>query len=138
MVSLQTYGQEYSRFTDTYVGEVKTKEINIILSFYTDTYEENCTHGLNAKGEQLTWGNIAIPRELELGTKIEIDYYPNQTFIGNDRGSSKHIRITEDGTYRIDLFVPRKYGEDDYTYKTRVNNYGKVKTTGRILSYTVK
>ena len=133
IVSVQTYGQEYCRFTDTYVGEIKTTPIDIECSFYTNLFEENGTHGKDALGNPLIFGCVAIPYELDLGTKLEIDLYPNTTFIGNDRGSKKHIRITEDGTYRIDVFIPRKYGEDDYSYLHRVNNMGKVKTTGRII-----
>ena len=135
MVSVQTYGQEitYSRFTDTYVGEIITTPIDIECSFYTSTLIENGTHGKDALGNTLTFGCVAIPYELSLGTKLEIDIYPNTTFVGNDRGSKKHIRITENGTYRIDIFIPRQYGESDYIYLNRVNNMGKVKTTGRII-----
>ena len=135
MVSVQTYGQEitYSRFTDIYVGEIITTPIDIECSFYTNLFEENGTHGKDALGNPLIFGCVAIPYELSLGTKLEIDLYPNTIFIGNDRGSKKHIRITEDGTYRIDVFIPRQSGESDYSYLNRVNNMGKVKTTGRII-----
>ena len=133
MVSVQTYGQEYCRFTDTYVGEIITTTIDIECSFYTNLFEENGTHCKDALGNLLTFGCVAIPYELDLGTKLEIDLYPNTTFIGNDRGSKKHIRITEDGTYRIDVFIPRQYGESEFEYLTRVNNMGKVKTIGRIV-----
>lgn len=135
MVSVQTYGQEitYSRFTDTYVGEIKTTPIDIECSFYTNLFEENGTHGKDAFGNDLVFGTVAIPYELDLGANLEIDLYPNTTFIGNDRGSRKHIRVTENDTYRIDIFIPRIYGESDYTYLNRVNNMGKVKTTGRII-----
>ena len=106
------------------------KTINIEISFYTDLIEEN-SHlgGIDAQGNPLIWGTIAVPRSVELGTKFEIKGYEGTTFVARDRGSIKHIRIKEDGTYRIDMFIPRQNGEDDDQYWLRVNNLGKVKTT---------
>lgn len=110
------------------------KEINIEITFYTGLACENTVHGsVDAQGNDLVWSTIAVPRSIDLGTKFEIDLYPNQTFVARDRGSVKHIRIKEDGTYRIDIFCPRKSGETDDEYWSRVNAYGRITTTGRIM-----
>lgn len=138
LITHDTYGMSENvllKSIDRYnIEETQYKEIDIELSFYTGLVCENTEHGaVDAQGNNLVWGIIAIPREIDLGTNFEIDIYPNQVFKGTDRGSVKHIRIREDGVYRIDVFCPRKWGETDNEWWTRVNNYGKIKTTGRIL-----
>lgn len=108
-------------------------EINVEISFYTALIEENSSlGGIDAQGNTLTWGTIAVPRSVELGTKFEIEGYEGTTFVARDRGSVKHIRIKEDGTYRIDLFCPRKQGESDTQYWERVNAYGKITRTAKM------
>lgn len=112
------------------------KTINVEISFYTSLIEENSSlGGIDAQGNPLVWGTIAVPRSVALGTKFEIQGYEGTTFVARDRGSVKHIRIKEDGTYRIDMFIPRQSGENDNQYWLRVNNLGKVKTTA--LMYNV-
>lgn len=113
--------------------EEKHIEIDVEISFYTSLVEENTVlGGIDAQGNPLVWGTLAVPRSVELGTKFEIEGYEGTTFVARDRGSVKHIRIKEDGTYRIDLFVPRKQGENDSQYWTRVNNYGKIKRKAKM------
>lgn len=127
-------GYERWYIEDNYQEEEKKYiEIDVELSFYTSLIEENTSHGsVDAQGNPLEWGTIAVPRSIELGTKFDIEGYEGTTFVARDRGSKKHIRIKEDGTYRIDMFVPRKDGEDDDTYWERVNNYGKVKRKAKM------
>lgn len=110
------------------------KEINLEITFYTGLVSENTIYGaVDAQGNDLIWSTIAVPRSVDLGTKFEIDLYPNQVFVARDRGSVNHIRIKDDGTYRIDIFCPRKSGETDNQYWSRVNAYGRITTTGRII-----
>lgn len=112
--------------------EKNYKEVTVEISFYTDLTEENSSlGGIDAQGNPLVWGTIAVPREVPLGTKFEIEGYDN-IFVARDRGSINHIRIKEDGTYRIDLFVPRKSGENNKSYWKRVNNYGKITRKAKI------
>lgn len=100
--------------------------IDVEMSFYTSLIEENTSYGsVDAQGNPLTFGTIAIPRDIALGTRLHINNVGD--FVGRDRGSRKHIRIKEDGTWRIDVFIPRIKGETDNQYWRRVNNYGKVK-----------
>lgn len=113
--------------------EQKYIDINVEISFYTALVEENTyLGGIDAQGNPLVWGTLAVPRSVKLGTKFEIEGYEGTTFVARDRGSVKHIRIKEDGTYRIDLFVPRKQGENDYQYWKRVNDYGKIKRKAKM------
>lgn len=113
--------------------EKKYIEINVEISFYTSLIEENTPlGGIDAQGNPLVWGTLAVPRSVKLGTKFEIEGYEGNTFVARDRGSVKHIRIKEDGTYRIDMFVPRKQGENDSQYWQRVNNYGKIKRKAKM------
>lgn len=113
--------------------EKKYVEIDVEISFYTSLQEENSPHGgIDAQGNQLVWSTIAVPRSVSLGTKFEIEGYEGTTFVARDRGSVKHIRIKEDGTYRIDMFIPRKSGETDREYWLRTNNYGKIKRTAKM------
>lgn len=111
----------------------KFVEINVEISFYTSLIEENTSlGGIDAQGNPLTWGTIAVPRSVALGTKFEIEGYEGTTFVARDRGSVKHIRIKEDGTYRIDMFIPRKKGENNNQYWQRVNAYGKIKRKAKM------
>ena len=110
-------------------------EIDCILSFYSCLNCENGYGNVDAQGNKLKFGTIAIPRELELGTKIKFDYFGDMIFTGTDRGSENHIRITEDGTYRIDVCIDRPNGYTDNQYLQYVNNMGKVETKGYILLY---
>lgn len=108
-------------------------EIDVEISFYTALKEENSPHGgVDAQGNPLIWSTIAVPRSVELGTLFDIDGYEGTTFVARDRGSKKHIRIKEDGTYRIDMFIPRKSGENDREYWQRVNDYGKIKRKAKM------
>lgn len=112
--------------------EKKFKEIDVEISFYTDLECENSSLGaVDAQGNSLIWGTLAVPREVSLGTKFSIEGY-NDTFVARDRGSIKHIRIKNDGTYRIDMFIPKKEGESRDKYYERVNNYGKVKRKAKM------
>lgn len=126
----------YDRFMNKCIGEEsekKYKEINLEISFYTSLIEENGTNGLDANGNPLEWGTLAIPRNVPMGTKFEIEGYKDTIFVGRDVGNPNNIRIKEDGTYRVDMFIPKKQGETNAQYKKRVNNYGKVKRKGKII-----
>ena len=110
------------------------KEINLEITFYTGLVCENTIHGaIDAQENPLIWSTIAVPRSVDLGTKFEIDLYPNQIFVARDRGNINHIKVKPDGTYRIDIFCPRKEGETDGQYWSRVNAYGRITTKGRII-----
>ncbi|MGL5330693.1 MAG: hypothetical protein ACRDD7_15605 [Peptostreptococcaceae bacterium] len=115
------------------IEEIKNYiEVDVEITFYTSLICENTSYGaVDAQSNPLKWGTIAMPRDYKLGTKVEFDGIEG-TFYGTDRGSKKHIRIKDDGTVRIDMFIPRKYGESDSVYFKRVNNYGRYKTTAKI------
>ena len=107
-------------------------EINCILSFYTTLNSENGFGAIDAQGNKLKFGTIAIPREIELGTQFSFDYFGDTVFTGTDRGSKKHIRIDENGNYRIDVCIERLQGQSDSQYLQYVNNMGKVETKGKM------
>lgn len=123
--------------------------IDIIVSYYTSVEEENGNglEGRNAIGGYLSNTSIAIPRVTEnsivkYGSVIEFedlgeaymkDYNGKYLKrIADDCGSPKHIRIREDGVYRMDIYCQRLPNESRSQYIKRVNNYGKYKTTAKV------
>ncbi len=114
--------------------EVQNKTpIDIELTFYTGLVCENTIHGaVDAIGNDLEYGTIAIPRDFEIGTQFEIDGYDG-VFTGTDRGSVHHIKVKDDGTIRLDMFIPRNDGESDNAWWARVNAMGRVNTKGYII-----
>lgn len=135
--------------------EVKKEEkkdyvmIDVIVSYYTSVEEENGNglEGRNAIGGYLSNTSIAIPRVTEnsivkYGSVIEFedlgeaymkDYNGKYLKrIADDCGSPKHIRIREDGVYRMDIYCPKFPNESKSQYIKRVNNYGKYKTTAKV------
>lgn len=115
------------------VKQEKWKEINVHISYYTSLICENTSYGsVDAQGNQLVYGTIAIPRDLPLGTRFKLDGFDGE-FIGRDRGSKKYIKWLDSNTMKVDMFIPRNKGENDNTYYKRVNNMGITKTTGRYL-----
>ncbi len=116
------------------IEESKEKyiEIECELSYYTTLNCENGYGAIDAQGNKLKFGTIATPRSVPLGTEFEFDVFDGVRFIGTDRGSTKHIRITKDGIYRIDVCIERNKGESDSEYWNRVNALGKTKTKGKM------
>lgn len=101
--------------------------VNIVATFYSALGEENGGYaGINALGGKLKQGSLAVPKDIPLGTKFYIEGYGN--FVADDRGGA--IKRIDSNTIKVDIFVPRKSGESDRAYKKRVNNMGRVRTTG--------
>ncbi|MGL5690525.1 MAG: hypothetical protein ACRDD8_06845, partial [Bacteroidales bacterium] len=112
---------------------VEDYPFNVEITFYTSLACENGPYGaVDAQGSDLKFGTIAVPREYKLGTSFEFEGIDG-IFYGTDRGSKKHIRTKEDGTIRVDMFIPRIKSESDSSYYKRVNNYGRYKTKGRMV-----
>lgn len=107
-------------------------EIECELSYYTTLNCENGYGAIDAQGNKLKFGTIAVPRSIALGTEFSFDVFEGVRFTGADRGSKKHIRITDDGIYRMDVCIERNKGETDAQYWNRVNNMGKTKTKGKM------
>lgn len=114
------------------VQEEEYIEIECELSYYTTLNSENGYGAIDAQGNSLKFGTIAIPREIDLGTEFSFDVFEGVRFTGTDRGSKKHIRITSDGIYRMDVCIERNKGETDEQYWSRVNALGKTKTKGKM------
>lgn len=112
--------------------EKKYIEIQAVLSFYSTLNEENGQGSIDAQGNELKYGTIAIPRSIELGTKFQFDYFGDKIFTGTDRGSEKHIRIDDNGIYRIDVCIERPQGYSDSQYWQYVNDMGKIETKGKM------
>lgn len=123
--------ERYNIIEDT--EEDEWISVNLHISYYTDLIYENSSHGaVDAKGNKLKFGTIAIPRDLPLGTEFKIEGYDN-IFYGTDRGSKKYIKWLdkEKTTMKIDMFIPRNKGESESAYFKRVNMKGITKTTGK-------
>lgn len=107
------------------------RKVALTLSHYTDSAEENGGYaGLDAMGQKLVWGTMAS-NNFDKGTKIYVDEYEH-VFTVSDVGSSKYLKVLDDGSIKVDIFVPRLDGESREDYKARVLYMGVIKTTGYI------
>ena len=68
--------------------------------------------GQTASGKIVEEGvTLAMPKQFPFGTEVYlVDSEGNFSFLGicQDRGSSKYIKVKEDGTLVIDVYVPRR------------------------------
>ena len=101
-------------------------EVTFEVSFYSDLNCENGFGNITATGKTLEDGMIAN-NFLEFGTKIYVEGLGLKTV--EDRGSYKYFYDVD----KIDVFVPRNYGESDGEYYKRVNNLGRKNMVGYIL-----
>ena len=120
------------------VIEETYEEIQCELTFYTDLYSCNGSDNkLTASGTILNSKTVAVPRKkgstkpvFQFGTKIVIEGIGER--IVEDTGNPKYLKIKEDGTYILDVYVPRNKGESDNAYKKRVLGMGRVTTTAKV------
>lgn len=109
----------------TGLNVVGFQEINITITFYGDTYEQNGGYpNITCTGAKLVQGMVAS-NVYPLGTKIE---WEGKVYTVSDRGGS-HF----DSPNRLDVFVPRYSGEDDDEYIARIYRYGKRTVEATIL-----
>ena len=94
-------------------------EKNAIITYYAELPNELGNGSVTASGKQVQDGFIAAPDEYEFGTEIIID---GKTYVVEDRGG--YINTLEDGTIRLNIFVPRLDGENDADYNNRVLQMG--------------
>ena len=103
---------------------------NFIVTYYGATYNEcGNNHFITASGVPVEEGHIAVPRNIPFGSKIILE---GKEYIATDTGNPKYICELSDGTLRVDVFVGRQYGENDYQYEKRVNNMGTKKIEGKL------
>lgn len=99
------------------------KEVDFILSFYTNLPEENGGNTVTCTGQPLQYGIVAS-NVYPIGTKIYLEGYG--LFIVADKGGN-HF----DNYNRLDVLIPPKY-DGEPNYKDRVNNMGKPHVKGYI------
>lgn len=104
----------------TPTGNAKT----FYLSFYTDLPEENGGYSITASGENLAYGMVAS-NVYGLGTRIYLEGF-GQMRVADTGGS--HFNSSD----RLDVFIPRRAGESDSAYKSRVNSMGRIAVTGYV------
>lgn len=104
-----------------------------VLTYYGSTVNE-CGNslGITASGKKVKSGMVASPPSLKFGTQIEIN---GTIYTVEDRGHPKYIKENNDGSIRLDVFIPRLEGENDTQYEKRVNNMGVQRVKGTILRY---
>ena len=103
---------------------------NFIVTYYGATYNEcGNNHFITASGVPIEEGHIAVPRNIPFGSKIILE---GKEYIATDTGNPKYICELSDGSLRVDVFVGRQYGENDYQYEKRVNNMGTKKIEGEL------
>ncbi|MCH1964432.1 hypothetical protein MCG45_16500 [Clostridium perfringens] len=103
-------------------GEVE--EIDFIISFYTNTKDENGGYTVTCTGQPLRYGIVAS-NVYPLGTKIYLEGYG--LFTVADRGGS-HF----DNYNRLDVLIPKEGDESVSQYRRRVNNMGKPHVKGYV------
>ena len=103
---------------------------NFIVTYYGATYNEcGNNHFITASGVSVEEGHIAVPRNIPFGSKIILE---GKEYIATDTGNPKYICELSDGTLRVDVFIERQYGENDYQYEKRVNNMGAKRIVGEL------
>lgn len=94
-----------------------------ILTFYTDLPEENGVGGaITCQGKSLTSGMVAN-NVIPLGTKIYTQEFGTLTV--SDRGGNNFNSFN-----RLDVFLARQNGEDNYQYKQRALKLGRINIKG--------
>ena len=88
------------------------------------------TKGITASGKRISRGMIASPPQLKFGTKIMIE---GNEYVVEDRGSSKYIKVNNDGSIRLDVYLPKIDGESDNEYYKRIQSKGVRKVKGYII-----
>lgn len=114
-------------------AEKKKRIINIIVTFYTNSYEDcQSTKGISASGKNLVRASrggdityVAAPKNIPFNTKINVQG------IGvcdvQDRGGAiKHVWIDNIEYMKLDVFVKG-------ATKQQLLNKGRLKTTGYII-----
>lgn len=99
------------------------KEVDFILSFYTNTKDENGGYTVTCTGQPLQYGMVAS-NVYPLGTKIYLEGYG--LFTVADTGGDHFNNYN-----RLDVLIPPKY-EGEPNYKQRVNNMGKPHVKGYV------
>lgn len=103
-------------------GEIH--EINLTLSFYDNTYTN-----LTASGQKIYYGVVAS-NNLPLGTEIYIAGWG--LFKVLDTGSNA-LCWQDDGSLKIDVYIPRQGDESVRQYRQRLMDMGLVKAKGYLI-----
>ena len=111
--------------------EQKTK--TFVLTYYGSTVNE-CGNdlGITASGKKVQSGMVASPPCLSFGTQIQIG---DNVYVVEDRGHPDFIKQNNDGSIRLDVYIPRLSGESTSQYEKRVNDMGVKRVQGVILRY---
>ena len=111
---------------------IKESHKQVFILTYYGLLESECgkIDGITASGKRITDGMIASPPQLKFGTKIIIE---GKEYVVEDRGSSKYIKINNDGSIRIDVYLPKLNNETDKDYLNRIENKGVKRVQGYII-----
>ena len=83
------------------------KIYKIILTFYSVDAEQCGNNlGITASGKHIQEGMCAAPTSINFGKVISLSN--GQSYVVEDRGSSKYIKWIDNNTFRIDVYVPSK------------------------------
>ena len=105
----------------------------LVLTYYGRTVNE-CGNdlGITASGKKVQSGMVASPPCLSFGTQIQIG---DNVYVVEDRGHPDFIKQNNDGSIRLDVYIPRLSGESTAQYEKRVNDMGVKRVQGVILRY---
>lgn len=114
------------------IEEENSKEWHTFVLTYYGLLSSECgkMDGITASGKTISRGMIASPPHLSFGTKIIID---GNKYTVEDRGSSKYIKVNNDGSIRLDVYTPQLNGESDSEYFNRIQSYGVKRVQGYIV-----
>lgn len=108
------------------IENAKACEETFVLTFYTSLIDENTKYGpITCNGNRLSEGMVAN-NILPQGTKISTKEFGE--LVVADKGGDNFNK-----SYRLDVYISRNYGENDYQYKKRVEAMGVVRVQGIII-----
>ena len=115
----------------SYQQKLKEQGQTFVLTYYGSTVNE-CGNdlGITASGKKVQSGMVAAPPCLSFGTQVQIG---DTIYTVEDRGHPDFIKQNDDGSIRLDVFVPRLDGESTTHYENRVNNMGVKRVNGVII-----
>lgn len=104
---------------------------DFVLTFY-GLLKKECgkIDGITASNKKIKKGMVASPKNIPFGTEIVIE---NEKYVVEDRGDKKYIKVNNDGSIRLDVYVPRNQDENDDEYDKRIQSYGVKRVNGYIL-----
>ena len=131
-IRLKNFMEQYEKQKELEEQKKNEPQLQTFVLTYYGLLSSECgnTKGITASGKRISRGMIASPPQLKFGTKIMIE---GNEYVVEDRGSSKYIKVNNDGSIRLDVYLPKIDGESDNEYYKRIQSKGVRKVKGYII-----